>query len=118
MKEAPPFVKQDNTKEAQSQEPGKCIKERFARDLNKILNEWPDLVLDVNRAKRVQERRDAKQKLDAKFQELQILVREGMKTPGTGIVVYEKLNRLFHQTMKHSPSVRYLVLSGIEEKVR
>lgn len=92
-------------------------KERFSEDLNRILSKWFDLCLDWSRAKRVGEKQEANQRLDQKKQELEDLIREGMRSPGTAIKVYEKLNRLFNQVAKHRSSVQYLILNGIVEKV-
>lgn len=118
MKEAPPFITEGSTKEAQSQEPGKCIKERFLEDLNRILDKLPDLYAALSRAKRVQERRDANQRFNAKKEELERLVREGMKDTGTAIVIYDKLSRLLNRTRKHAPTVQFMLLNGIEQDVR
>lgn len=101
------FVKRESVKN----------KERFSEDLNRILNKWSDLCLDWNRAKRVQEKREANERLNLKKRELEILVREIMKSPGTAIKVYEKLSRLLTQVIKHRPSVQYLVLNSIVEKI-
>lgn len=92
-------------------------KEGFSEDLNRILGELFDLCLGQNRAKRVGERREADARFKLKRQELENLVREGMKDTGTALRIYDKLNRLFNQVLKHSPSVQYLVLNGIVEKV-
>lgn len=96
---------------------GESVKERFAEDLNGILNQLFDLCLDQNRAKRVQEKREANERYNLKYQELEGLVRGLMKSPGTAIKIYEKLSRLFNQVVKHRASVQYLVLNGIMEKV-
>lgn len=92
-------------------------KERFSEDLNRILGELFDLCLGQNKAKRVREKREADGRFKHKRQELENFVREGMRSPGTAIKVYEKLNRLFNQVAKHRASVQYLVLNSIVEKV-
>jgi len=89
----------------------------FLNNLNRILNELFDLCLGQNRAKRVQEKREANERYKLKYQELEGLIRKVMRSPGTAIKVYEKLSRLFTQVVKHRASVQYLVLNSIVEKV-
>jgi len=93
------------------------VKEKFLEDLNRTLNELFDLCLDQNRAKRVQEKREAEERFNLKKQELETLVRGITKSSGIAIKIYEKLGRLLTRVLKHGPSVQYLVLSGIVEKV-
>lgn len=98
---------------------GKSVKgkEGFSEDLNRILEELFNLCLGQNKAKRVQEKREANGRFKLKRQELENLIREGMGSPGTAIKIYEKLNRLLNQILKHRVSVQYLVLNGIVEKI-
>jgi len=96
---------------------GESVEERFAGNLNRVLSELFDLCLDQNRAKRVREKREANERYNLKYQELEGLIREVMRSPGTAIKVYEKLGRLFTQVLKHRASVQYLVLNGVVEKI-
>ncbi|MBA7495102.1 hypothetical protein ES702_05681 [subsurface metagenome] len=86
-------------------------------DLNRILNELFDLCLAQNRVKRVQEKWEASERFNLKKRELENFIEEVMKSPGTGIKIYEKLNRLLNRVLKHRPSVQYLILNGIVEKI-
>jgi len=106
----PPFGEEHIEESRKSQE-------RFSEDLNRTLKELFDLCLDQNRAKRVQEKREANERFGLKKQELENLIREVMDSPGVAIKVYDKLSRLFNQVLKHRASVQYLVLSSIVEKV-
>lgn len=117
MKQSP-FV-QEGSKEGEKVKGSVGIptKERFSEDLNRTLNELFDLNLGQNRAKRVQEKREANERYNLKYQELKGLIREVIKSPGIAVGIYEKLGRLFTQVLKHRASVQYLVLSGIVEKV-
>jgi len=92
-------------------------KERFSEDLNRTLKELFDLNLGQNRAKRVQEKQEANERYNLKYQELKGLIRGIIKNPGIAVGIYEKLGRLFTQVLKHRASVQYLVLSSIVEKV-
>lgn len=106
-----PSIQKGSKKGEKVKDQEKCLK-----DLNRILNELFDLCLDQNRVKRVQEKREASERFNLKKQELENFIQEAMKSPGTGIKVYEKLNRLLNRVLKHRPSVQYLILSNIVEK--
>jgi len=113
----PPFGEESSEKEKRGQGVVSLDSAKgFSEDLNRTLKELFGLCLGQNRAKRVQEKREADARFNLKRQELEDLIREGMKDTGTAIKVYEKLSRLFSQVVKHRASVQYLVLNGIVDR--